>query len=63
MAAYLYTLRCRDSSYYVGSPRGSIETRIGQHAAGTFGGYTLPRGPVELVFLQEFDRITDAIAA
>ncbi len=37
--------------------------RIAQHNDGTFGGYTSTRRPVVLVYHQEFDRITDAIAA
>jgi putative endonuclease len=35
--------------------------RIAQHNAGTFGGYTVTRRPVTLVFSQWFERITDAI--
>jgi putative endonuclease len=35
--------------------------RVAQHNAGTFGGYTGSRRPVELVFSQWFDRIADAI--
>ncbi len=63
MGAYVYMLRCADGSYYVGSTRGTLDDRIGQHNAGNFGGYTARRRPVELVFAQEFQRITDAIAA
>ena len=63
MNAYVYILRCADGSYYVGSTRASLEQRIAQHNAGSFGGYTARRRPVELVFQQDFDRITDAIAA
>jgi putative endonuclease len=63
MNAHVYILRCRDGSYYVGSTRTSLETRLAQHNAGTFGGYTARRRPVELVFTQDFDRITDSIAA
>ena len=37
--------------------------RLAQHEAGVLGGYTARRRPVTLVFHQEFDRITDAIAA
>jgi putative endonuclease len=59
--AYLYILRCADGSYYVGTTRSALEVRIAQHNAGTFGGYTQARRPVELVFTQWFDRITDAI--
>ena len=61
--AYVYLLRCADRSYYVGSTRGTLEQRVGEHNAGTFGGHTETRRPVELVWSQDFDRITDAIAA
>jgi putative endonuclease len=60
--AYVYLLRCADQSYYVGSTRGTLDQRIGEHNAGTFGGHTASRRPVELVWSQDFDRITDAIA-
>ena len=63
MQAFVYMLRCSDGSYYVGSTRASLEQRIAQHNAGHFGGYTAMRLPVTLVFQQDFDRITDAIAA
>jgi predicted GIY-YIG superfamily endonuclease len=63
MGAFVYILRCSDGSYYTGSTRASLEDRVAQHNAGSFGGYTARRRPVELVFHQEFDRITDAIAA
>ena len=60
--AYVYLLRCADSSYYVGSTRGTPEQRVGEHNAGTFGGHTATRRPVELVWSQEVNRIPDAIA-
>lgn len=60
--AFVYMLRCRDGSYYVGSTRATLEQRVAQHDAGTFDGYTARRRPVELVWHQEFQRITDAIA-
>lgn len=63
MSASVYILRCADGSYYVGSTRASLEQRVAQHNAGTFGGYTVGLRPVQLVFHQEFDRIMDAIAA
>jgi putative endonuclease len=59
--AFLYLLRCADGSYYVGVTRTSLEMRIAQHNAGSFGGYTLTRRPVTLVYSQWFDRATDAI--
>jgi len=63
LGANVYILRCRDGRYYVGSTRGSLEQRVAEHNAGTFGGYTKSRRPVELVYSQYLDRITDAIAA
>jgi putative endonuclease len=63
MGIFVYMLRCRDGSYYVGTTRDSLERRVAEHNAGSFGGYTSARRPVQLVFHQEFDRITDAIAA
>jgi putative endonuclease len=59
--AWLYIIRCSDRSYYVGTTRTSLESRIAQHNAGTFQGYTVTRRPVELIFSQWFDRVTDAI--
>ena len=63
---FVYMLRCRDGSYYVGSARGdwnALERRVNEHNAGAYDGYTKSRRPVELVFHQEFQRITDAISA
>lgn len=63
MPAFLYILRCSDGSYYVGSARGDLDHRIGDHQSGILGGYTAARRPVELVFAEEFAWITEAIAA
>jgi putative endonuclease len=63
MGAFVYMLMCRDGSYYVGSTRSSLQARVDQHNAGQFGGYTARRRPVALVWSQDFERITDAIAA
>ncbi|MDE2229095.1 MAG: GIY-YIG nuclease family protein [Alphaproteobacteria bacterium] len=63
MSAFVYILRCSDGSYYVGSTCAALEQRLAQHNDGSFGGYTFRRRPVSLVYHQEFDRITDAIAA
>ncbi len=63
MAAFVYILRCADGAYYVGTTRGSLEQRVAQQNAGTFGGFTKRRRPVQLVYHQAFNRITDAIAA
>ncbi len=60
--AYAYMLRCADGSYYVGSARRGLDQRIGEHNAGTYGGYTSTRRPVVLVWAQHFRVIKDAIA-
>jgi putative endonuclease len=59
--AFLYIVRCADGSYYIGITRTSLDIRIAQHNAGTFPGYTSTRRPVELVYSQWLERITDAI--
>ena len=63
MGVYLYILRCADGSYYIGTARDGLERRVAEHQAGTFAGYTSRRRPVELVYHQVFQRITDAIEA
>lgn len=61
--AYVYMLRCRDGSYYVGMTRQDwLETRIGEHQNGTFDGYTAARRPVKLIWAHQYDRIVDTIA-
>jgi predicted GIY-YIG superfamily endonuclease len=63
MPIHVYMLECRDGSYYVGTTRASLDRRVGEHNAGAHDGYINGRRPVRLVFSQEFERITDAIAA
>jgi putative endonuclease len=63
MGAWLYILQCADGSYYVGTTRSDLETRISQHRAGTFGGYTAMRLPLTLAYANFFDHVQDAIAA
>jgi predicted GIY-YIG superfamily endonuclease len=45
-------LRCADGSYYVGQTD-DLEKRVQAHRAGTIGGYTRTRLPVELVWSEE----------
>jgi putative endonuclease len=63
VGAYVYIVRCCDGSLYTGSTRGSLDDRINQHNEGSFGGYTLTRRPVTLIYSEYFDRIVDAISA
>ena len=52
-------LLCVDGSYYIGTARNGLETRVAEHNAGSFGGYTAKRRPVRLIFSQQFDSIAD----
>ena len=62
IAAWVYILKCSDGSYYVGSARGeTMDRRMTEHQSGSLGGYTSSRRPVELVWSEWFQSITDAI--
>jgi putative endonuclease len=63
MAAYVYILRCADSSYYVGSTR-SLERRVWEHNVGLGSTYTRRPGrrPVTLVWSAECEHIGEAFA-
>jgi putative endonuclease len=55
-------LQCADGSYYVGTATGyDLWKRISEHQTGAYPGYTFSRRPVQLVWSEHFDRITDAI--
>lgn len=56
---YVYILRCSDDSYHVGSTH-DLEYRLDEHGAGTFGGYTSRRRPVELIWSDGFPTEHDA---
>jgi putative endonuclease len=61
--AFVYMLRCADNSFYVGSATGNdLNKRISEHNAGAYPGYTFKRRPVQLVWSEHFEQITDAIA-
>jgi predicted GIY-YIG superfamily endonuclease len=57
---YLYILRCRDSSYYVGHTD-DLEKRVAEHQAGTYLGYTSARRPIALVYAAEFPTRQEAL--
>ena len=61
--AHVYVLRCVDGSYYVGKTQKGLESRIGEHNAGAYPGYTAKRRPVVLAWAQEFERYDDACSA
>ena len=60
MPISIYMLRCADGSYYVGLTRRDPEVRLGEHNARLVPGYTSTRTPVELVFVETYDRINEA---
>jgi putative endonuclease len=62
MDIWVYMLECSDGSYYIGLTRAGLEKRISEHHAGVYRGYTHSRLPVRLVWSQDFQRLTDAIA-
>jgi putative endonuclease len=57
--AWMYILRCADGSYYVGSTK-NLERRMEQHQSGKGAKYTSRRLPVELVYAEEYERVSDA---
>lgn len=50
---YTYILRCSDGSLYTGWTN-NLEGRIKMHNSGKGAKYTRSRGPVELVYFEEF---------
>ena len=56
MRGYVYILKCVDGSYYTGSTT-NIELRLWQHQQGEGAKHTAKRLPVELVYVEVFDRI------
>lgn len=62
MEATVYIIRCSDGSYYTGLTKQSVEARVWEHNAGIYDGYTAKRRPVELVFAETYELVTDAIA-
>ena len=59
---YLYILRCRDGSYYVGHTD-DLDKRMSEHNLGLHEGYTAARRPVELIAMQTFYTRDEAFAA
>jgi putative endonuclease len=57
--AWMYILKCADGSYYVGSTK-NLELRLFQHQSGQGSRYPSGKLPVELVYGEEYDRVSDA---
>jgi putative endonuclease len=47
--AYVYVVRCRDNTLYIGTAR-DVAKRLAQHDAGKGAKYTRSRGPVILLW-------------
>ena len=62
MEACVYILRCSDDSYYVGLTHNEPEERLWEHNNKVVPGYTASRTPVELVYVERYERIVEAIA-
>ena len=57
---YVYIVECSDGTFYTGWTN-NLEKRIDMHSNGTGAKYTRGRGPVKLVYSEEFDRKEDAM--
>jgi putative endonuclease len=59
MKGYLYILLCANGLFYTGSTT-NLEKRLAEHQSGKGALFTQNHLPVELVFVQEFERIDEA---
>lgn len=57
--AFVYILRCKDNSLYTGWTT-DLKRRVQEHNDGTGAKYTRGRGPVKLVYFEEFERKDEA---
>lgn len=53
MGWYVYILECSDTTYYTGITT-DIERRIDEHTAGIGAKYTKGRGPLKLMYQEEY---------
>ena len=59
--SFVYILKCNDDSLYTGWTN-DLDKRIKAHSNGKGAKYTRGRGPVELVYLEEFDTKQEAMS-
>jgi putative endonuclease len=57
---YVYILECSDGTFYTGWTN-NLEKRIVMHSKGTGAKYTKGRGPVKLMYHEEFQDKKDAM--
>ncbi|EDT74374.1 GIY-YIG domain protein [Clostridium butyricum 5521] len=60
MMNYVYIIECSDGTLYTGWTN-NLDKRIEQHCNGTGAKYTRGRGPVTLVYHEEFNDKRDAM--
>ncbi|MDR9757664.1 MAG: GIY-YIG nuclease family protein [Thermacetogeniaceae bacterium] len=60
MIYYVYILRCGDGSFYTGWTN-DLKKRLTAHQEGRGAKYTRGRGPLQLVYTEEFDNKSEAI--
>ncbi|WP_339869986.1 GIY-YIG nuclease family protein [uncultured Algoriphagus sp.] len=59
---FVYILKCSDNTFYTGVTN-NLERRLAEHSEGIDPFcYTAKRRPLELVFVQEFQEIKEAIS-
>jgi len=56
---YIYILRCNDNTFYTGSTS-NLDARIYQHTIGEGSNYTNKRLPVNLIYVEEIERVDEA---
>ena len=61
MAYYTYIVRCSDDSLYTGYTN-DLDNRIEAHNSGRGAKYTRGRGPVELVYFEEYPTKEEAMS-
>ena len=57
---YVYIIECSDGTFYTGWTN-NLEKRIDMHSKGTGAKYTKGRGPVKLIYHEEFEDKKDAM--
>lgn len=62
MSFWVYILRCADGSYYTGHTD-DLARRLAEHDAGQIAGYTATRGPLTLLFSEEFATREEALGS
>lgn len=59
-ANYTYIVKCNDGTYYTGWTT-NLEKRVKAHNEGKGAKYTKARGPVELVYYEEYEDKIEAM--